>query len=160
MTASMGVGAVVGGLYTAARGRTGSRPLLIVSSAFGVLILALSAAPTLPVALVLLLFVGAASVSFTAISNTTLQLASAPNMRGRVMSLWLVAFQGSTPLGGPIIGWVCAWAGPRVGLGVGGVTCVLVALAALLFLRSRPRPARRAGYRAAARTRTPIRAHG
>lgn len=160
MTASMGVGAVVGGLYTAARGRTGLRPLLIAASAFGVLILALSAAPTLPVALVLLLFVGAASVSFTAISNTTLQLASAPNMRGRVMSLWLVAFQGSTPLGGPIIGWVCAWAGPRVGLGVGGVTCVLVALAALLFLRSRPRPARRAGYRAAARTRTPIRAHG
>jgi len=160
MTASMGVGAVVGGLYTAARGRTGLRPLLIAASAFGVLILALSAAPTLPVALVLLLFVGAASVSFTAISNTTLQLASAPNMRGRVMSLWLVAFQGSTPLGGPIIGWVCAWAGPRVGLGVGGVTCVLVALAALLFLRSRPRPARRAAYRAAARTRTPIRAHG
>ena len=160
MTASMGVGAVVGGLYTAARGRTGLRPLLIAASAFGVLILALSAAPTLPVALVLLLFVGAASVSFTAISNTTLQLASAPNMRGRVMSLWLVAFQGSTPLGGPIIGWVCAWAGPRVGLGVGGVTCVLVALAALLFLRSRPRPARRAGYRAAARTRTPMRAHG
>ena len=146
MTASMGVGAVVGGLYTAARGRTGLRPLLIAASAFGVLILALSAAPTLPVALVLLLFVGAASVSFTAISNTTLQLASAPNMRGRVMSLWLVAFQGSTPLGGPIIGWVCAWAGPRVGLGVGGVTCVLVVLAALLFLRSRPRPARRAGY--------------
>ncbi len=159
MTASMGIGAVVGGLYTAARGRTGLRPLLIAASAFGVLILALSAAPSLPVALILLLFVGAASVSFTAISNTTLQLASAPNMRGRVMSLWLVAFQGSTPLGGPIIGWVCAWAGPRVGLGVGGVTCVLVVLGALLFLRSRRQP-EPAGYRAAARTRTPMRAHG
>ncbi len=159
MTASMGIGAVAGGLYTAARGRTGLRPLLIAASAFGVLILALSAAPSLPVALILLLFVGAASVSFTAISNTTLQLASAPNMRGRVMSLWLVAFQGSTPLGGPIIGWVCAWAGPRVGLGVGGVTCVLVVLGALLFLRSRRQP-EPAGYRAAARTRTPMRAHG
>lgn len=134
MTASMGVGAVAGGLWTAARGRTGLKPLLVAACAFGVLILLLAATPTLPLALVVLLFLGAASVSFTAISNATLQLASAPDMRGRVMSLWLVAFQGSTPIGGPLIGWICAWAGPRVGLGVGGVACLLVALTALLYL--------------------------
>ena len=162
MTAAMGVGAVIGGLWTAGRGRTGLRPLLIAATAFGVLILLLAIAPTLPLALLVLLFLGAASVSFTAISNTTLQLASAPDMRGRVMSLWLVAFQGSTPIGGPLIGWVCAWAGPRVGLGVGGVACLLVALAAFLFLqRKRREPARRgASYPVAARTRTPMRAHG
>jgi MFS family permease len=56
-------------------------------------------------------------------------------MRGRVMSLWFVAFQGSTPIGGPIIGWVMSWAGARAGLGVGGVTCLLVALLGLLAAR-------------------------
>ena len=48
-------------------------------------------------------------------------------MRGRVMSLWFVAFQGSTPIGGPIIGWVIAIAGARAGLGVGAVTCFVPA---------------------------------
>lgn len=160
MTAAMGVGAVVGGLWTAARGRTGLRPLLVAATAFGVLILLVAIAPTLPLALLVLLLLGAASVSFTAISNTTLQLASAPDMRGRVMSLWLVAFQGSTPIGGPLIGWVCAWAGPRVGLGVGGVACLLVALAAFLFLHRRKGAERAAAYPGVARTRTPMRAHG
>jgi hypothetical protein len=56
------------------------------------------------------------------------------------MSLWFVAFQGSTPIGGPIIGWTMAEAGARAGLGVGAVTCLLVAFCALLVLR---RPAQR-----------------
>jgi MFS family permease len=62
-------------------------------------------------------------------------LSAAPGMRGRVMSLWFVAFQGSTPIGGPIIGWVMSWAGARAGLGVGGATCLLVALLGLLAAR-------------------------
>jgi MFS family permease len=56
-------------------------------------------------------------------------------MRGRVMSLWFVAFQGSTPIGGPIIGWLMAAAGARAGLGAGAATCVFVALLGLLALR-------------------------
>jgi MFS family permease len=135
MTAAMGVGAVAGGLFTAARGRTGLRPLVATAAAFGLAILLVAVAPTLPLALAGLLLVGVASVSFTATSNSTLQLASAPHMRGRVMALWLVAFQGSTPIGGPLIGWICAWAGPRVGLGVGAVTCLVVATVAFLAVR-------------------------
>ena len=42
-------------------------------------------------------------------------------MRGRVMALWFVAFQGSTPIGGPIVGWVMAGLGARAGLGLGAV---------------------------------------
>ena len=67
--------------------------------------------------------------------NSTLQLTAAPTMRGRVMSLWFVAFQGSTPIGGPIVGWVMATAGARAGLGLGGATCLVVALLGLLALR-------------------------
>jgi hypothetical protein len=53
------------------------------------------------------------------------------------MALWFVAFQGSTPIGGPIIGWLIALAGPRTGLGVGALTCFAAALVGLLALRDR-----------------------
>ncbi len=119
MTAAMGAGAVVGGLLVAAVGRTGLRPLVIASGAFGAVIMLAALAPTLPVELVALALVGWASISFMATGNSTLQLAAAPSMRGRVMSLWFVAFQGSTPIGGPIVGWVMAQAGARAGLGRG-----------------------------------------
>lgn len=134
MTAAMGAGAVVGGLLVAAVGRTGLRTLVLASGAFGAVIMLAALAPTLPVELVALALVGWASISFMATGNSTLQLAAAPSMRGRVMSLWFVAFQGSTPIGGPIIGWVMAQAGARAGLGVGAITCLLVALLGLLAL--------------------------
>ena len=132
MTAAMGVGAVGGGLLVAARGKTGLRPLTIAAAAFGVVLLLAAMAPTLPLALGALVLVGWGSVTFMAIGNTTLQLAAAPEMRGRVMSLWFVAFQGSTPIGGPMLGWAMGWAGARVGLGVGGVACLVVAGIGLL----------------------------
>ncbi len=135
MTAAMGAGAVVGGLLVAAVGRTGLRPLVVAAGAFGAVIWLAALAPTLPVELVALALVGWASISFMATGNSTLQLGAAPSMRGRVMSLWFVAFQGSTPIGGPLIGWVMAWAGARAGLGVGAITCLLVALMGLMALR-------------------------
>jgi MFS family permease len=48
-------------------------------------------------------------------------------MRGRVMALWFVALQGTTPIGGPLIGGIISLAGARVGLGVGALACVLAA---------------------------------
>jgi MFS family permease len=135
MTAAMGAGAVAGGLVVAAIGRTGLRMLVLASGAFGAVIALAALAPTLPVELAALALVGWASISFMASGNSTLQLTAAPSMRGRVMSLWFVAFQGSTPIGGPIVGWVMAWAGARAGLGVGAVTCLLVALLGLLAMR-------------------------
>jgi len=138
MTAAMGAGAVVGGLFTAARGRTGLRPLIFASAGFGVFVLFAAGAPNLPLELVALAVVGAASVSFIAIGNATLQLAAAPTMRGRVMALWFVAFQGSTPVGGPLIGWIIGFAGARAGLGVGGVTCLAVAGLGIIALRRWP----------------------
>ena len=43
------------------------------------------------------------------------------------MALWAIAFQGTTPIGGPLIGWITASAGPRVGLATGGLSGVLAA---------------------------------
>jgi MFS family permease len=135
MTAAMGVGAVVGGLFVANRGRTGLPTLVLAATAFGVVLLLASVAPNLPIELLALALAGGASISFMSTGNSTLQLAAAPSMRGRVMALWFVAFQGSTPIGGPIVGWVMAQAGARAGLGLGGVTCLLTALLGLLALR-------------------------
>jgi MFS family permease len=64
-----------------------------------------------------------------------LQLNAEPTMRGRVMALWFVAFQGSTPIGGPVIGWLMAVLGARAGLGTGAITCLLVAVLGLIAMR-------------------------
>jgi MFS family permease len=144
MTAAMGIGAVIGGLFTAARGRTGLRPMIIASLGFGAAILVCAFSPFLGLAYAALLFVGWASVSFIAIGNSTIQLSAEPSMRGRVIALWQVAFQGTTPAGGPAIGWIIALTDPRVGLAVGGVSCFAAALggAALARRYRRARPPR------------------
>jgi MFS family permease len=123
MTAAMGTGAIFGGLFIAARGRTGLRAMSAVCGMFGVVIAATAAAPTLALVVVCLFFVGAASTALVATGNTTLQLWSTPEMRGRVMALWTVAFLGSTPIGGPIAGAVAESFGPRTGVAMGAVAC-------------------------------------
>jgi MFS family permease len=137
MTAAMGVGAIFGGLYTAARGRIGVRPLVTSATVFGLVLLLAASAPTLPLELAALLVVGAASVSFLSKGNSSLQLAAAPQMRGRVMALWAVAFLGSTPIGGPIAGFVSEYFGARWGLVLGAAACLIAAgFGALLLRRS------------------------
>jgi MFS family permease len=138
MTAAMGVGAVFGGLLVAARGTTGLRPLVMAAAGFGVAMSMATLAPSLSLELVALALAGAASISFMSTGNSTLQLSAAPDMRGRVMSLWFVAFQGSTPVGGPVVGLTMATLGPRAGLGLGAITVLLVALGGLLALHRSP----------------------
>jgi MFS family permease len=135
MTAAMGIGAVFGGLVTATIGKTGMRPMVTAALGFGVVICLAAVAPTLPLELVALAAVGFASVSFLAMGNSTLQLTTDPQMRGRVMALWSVAFLGSTPIGGPLIGWITAISGARVGLGVGGLSCFAAAGLGFLAIR-------------------------
>jgi MFS family permease len=153
MTAAMGVGAVAGGLLVAARGKTGLRPLVVAAGGFAVAMALATAAPSLALELVALSLAGAASISFMSTGNSTLQLNAAPTMRGRVMSLWFVAFQGSTPIGGPVVGATMAVAGPRAGLGLGAITVLLVALGGLVALRRMSFPEARSGPRMGAQDR-------
>lgn len=124
MTGVMGVGAVAGGLYAAAKGRVGLRSMSLSAAVFGVCFAASAVAPTLPIELVALALLGAASVTFLSKGNSTLQLGADPQMRGRVMALWAVAFLGSTPIGGPIAGAVSEHFGARIGLLLGAAACV------------------------------------
>jgi MFS family permease len=135
MMAAMGIGAVIGGLWTAARGKTGIRPLVRASVLFGTFIAFAALAPALAIELIALALVGFASVSFLSMANSTLQLGTDAQMRGRVMALWAVAFMGSTPIGGPLIGWITSAAGARVGLGVGAASCFVAAVIGWLAIR-------------------------
>ena len=135
MTAAMGIGAVAGGLFVAGRGTTGLRPLVLAATAFGVTMAMATLAPTLAFEMLALALAGAGSIAFMSTGNSTLQLTAAPEMRGRVMSLWFVAFQGSTPIGGPVVGVTMSALGPRAGLGLGAVTALLVAFGGMLALR-------------------------
>ncbi len=135
MTAAMGAGAVLGGLFVAARGKTGLRPLVLAALAFAAALSLATIAPNLPLELIALAIAGAGSIAFMSMGNSTLQLNSAPEMRGRVMSLWFVAFQGSTPIGGPAVGAIMAAIGPRAGLGLGAGVALLVAVGGALALR-------------------------
>ncbi len=123
--AAMGVGAVVGGLYTAFRSRPSTRLLACIGLVFGASILAVAVSPTALVATAMLVVMGAGAISFVATNNATLQLRSDPALRGRVMSLNAIAFLGSTPIGAPLLGAVSdAWS-PRVAFVMGGVATLL-----------------------------------
>src|SRR5439155_2611869 len=74
MTSAMGIGAVVGGLFTAGRSAPTSRSLVYTSLAFGACITAATLAPNFTIELVAMLFVGAGSIVFLSVANTTLQL--------------------------------------------------------------------------------------
>ena len=153
MASVMGAGAVAGGLVSAARPRPRARALCLAAIGWGIAILLAAAAPTMPLELAALVFVGYGSITFNSMAKTTLQLAAEPTMRGRVMALWALAWLGSTPIGGSIVGWIGQDAGPRWSLVVGGLPTLLCGLAALPALaRIDGRMAQR---RAAARAADP-----
>jgi MFS family permease len=143
MASVMGGGAVVGGLISAARARPRARALCLAAIGWGIAILAAAVAPSFALELAALVFVGYGSITFNSLAKTTLQLAAKPEMRGRVMALWALAWLGSTPIGGPIVGWAGQAFGARWALVIGGVAalaCGVLALPALTRLDRRPAP--------------------
>ena len=132
---AMGAGSVAGALVAGARGRVSPRLLIGSSAAFGLCTLLAALAPTLTLAAAALALTGAASVTFAAGVNSALQLAVEPAMRGRVMALYSVVFLGSTPIGGPLAGWLAGAAGPRAGLVLGAAGALAAALGAWAILR-------------------------
>jgi MFS family permease len=131
MASVMGAGAVAGGLVSAGRVTPGPRSLCLAAIGWGIAITAAALAPNMPLELIAMVFVGYGSITFNSLAKTTLQLAAKPEMRGRVMALWGLAWLGSTPIGGPIVGWIGQDAGPRWGLIVGGVATLACGLLAL-----------------------------
>jgi len=139
LAVAMGVGSVAGALAAGARGRVGPRLLVAAAFAFGTVALLAATAPTLPLEVVALALLGTASVTFAAGINSSLQLAAEPAMRGRVMALYSVVFLGSTPIGGPLTGWLSQAIDPRAGLVLAGLAGLVAAAGARsAFARHRP----------------------
>jgi MFS family permease len=138
LTIAMGVGSVGGALAAGARGRVDGRLLVGASAGFGLMLLVVASAPTLPLQLAVLVPLGALSVTFAAGVNSALQLAVAPAMRGRVMALYSTVFLGSTPIGSLLVGWLSEASGPRAGLALGGLAALVAAVGAhIAFGRAR-----------------------
>ena len=146
MTMAMAIGSVGGALAAGERGRVSPRLLVAAAGAFGVFELLAAVAPSLPLMIAALVPLGAVSVTFAAGVNSSLQLAAAPLMRGRVMSLFSIVFIGSTPIGAPLVGWLAEVWSPRAGLALGGAAALVAAVGA------------RAAYARMSTDRTPARA--
>jgi MFS family permease len=136
LVSSMAVGSIAGALVNGAHGRTGPRLISGGALAFGVLALLSAAMPTLALEIPMLALLGAAAVTFAAAVNSTLQLVVSAEMRGRVMALYSVVFLGSTPIGGPLAGWLSQAYDPRVALLLAAVSGLSAAWAARACQRS------------------------
>lgn len=135
LMSSMGMGAVIGGLFAANRRRTSPRMLVLAAALLGAAMILAAFSPTFFWAATGMAIVGFFSINFSSLGNVILQLESAPIMRGRVMALWTVAFLGTTPIGGPIIGWIGEHLGGRWGLGAGGVAALVAAAIGFFTLK-------------------------
>ena len=143
MTIAMGAGAVFGALFVANKAYARGSLLFATGMAFGVSMLVASFAPSLGLFIALLLVVGAGQISFLATCNSLLQLRSDPVMRGRVMAVYTITLLGTTPIGGPLVGWVSEAFGPRWGFALGGIATIVGVLAfGTAFVRARRRDER------------------
>lgn len=136
LTASMGLGATVGGILFASRKEIHFSRVVNACFLFGMAVLAAAFMPSLRLTALAMVMVGIFSINFSSLGNSLLQLESSNQMRGRVMSFWSLAFLGSTTIGAPIVGWFAESVGARWGLAIGGIAALAAASLGVLALRN------------------------
>jgi MFS family permease len=130
----MAIGSLGGALLAARRERPRLRLVVGATFTFGVFATAAALMPTYELFAVALIPVGLSSLTLMTSANATVQLSVAPEMRGRVMALYMAIFMGGTPIGAPIIGWVGGAFGPRWTILVGGLVALATAVVALVYV--------------------------
>jgi MFS family permease len=141
LTAALGLGAVIGALGSAARSRSSLRGLVLTCLAFGAVNLLVVVAPSFVLALAVIVGVGITNIVFNTVGRTLMIIRSEPAMRGRVMALYNIVFLGSTPIGGPVVGWACQAWGARSGFVIAGLSSIAGAAVMLARPLSSPVPA-------------------
>ncbi len=139
MTSCMGVGSLIAALTLATLGQASRRTLVLGAIAFGALLAALSVSPNLVVALAVLVLLGIASITFTTTGNTTLQITAPGHLRGRVMSIYMLLFAGTTPIGGELTGLMAEHIGVRETVGIEAAICAAGVVAGLAYLAMQKR---------------------
>jgi len=125
MLTVISIGSIVGSLATARLAYATGRWFMLATGLCGVSAIALAFSPNIYVAFVIALPLGAGGTACVAAMNGLSQLKTPPEMRGRMLALVAVAFLGSTPVGGPITGWVADSVGVEWALAYGGMVAVL-----------------------------------
>ena len=123
----LSLGSLIGALGTARRTGVTPQQLINAAAAFGVAMVLLALAPNLGVAFPVAVLLGLASIAFMTTSTAIVQLLAGAEYRGRVLAIQAMVFLGSTPIGGPIVGWVSDAVGPRAGIALGAVACFAAA---------------------------------
>lgn len=136
------VGTLAGATWAARRQKP--RMTVFIGSAvlFGLLEIVSGLMPTMLLTGLMMIPVGVAMMTFNTTANATIQLAVEPEMRGRVMGIYMLVFLGGNPVGGPLMGWLGEING-RAPIVIGGVVSVLVTVAAWIILVRRgdiPKP--------------------
>ena len=137
LTAAMGLGATAGGIVFASRKGMGFSRIISATFLFGLAVLIAAFMPSLFLTGLVMVLVGIFSINFSSLGNSLLQLESSPQMRGRVMSFWSIAFLGSTTIGAPIVGWFAEIAGARWGLAIGGIAALVGTALGAVTLRDK-----------------------
>jgi MFS family permease len=122
--ATVSVGALIGALRTARRKTISVRVVALASLAYGVAMTMMAFAPNVWFAFAIGVLLGVASIEFLTASTSIVQIESDPEMRGRVLALQAMLFLGSTPIGGPIVGWVSEEFGARFAVGLGAIAAL------------------------------------
>jgi len=135
MMAMLGIGSLAGALWMAHFGRASTRILIGAAIALGLAMTAATVAPTLAIELAVLPLVGVSSMVLLSMATAICNEETAPELRGRVMALMGIAFLGSTPIGGPFVGWISQAIGPRAGLAIGAVAALTTGIVAALVRR-------------------------
>ncbi|AWI29702.1 MFS transporter [Streptomyces tirandamycinicus] len=130
----MAAGSLAGALLAARRGSSRLRMLLGAAALLGVLEIAAAVSPSFWLFAALLVAIGMVGLTVNVTANSSVQMATDPAMRGRVMSLYMMVFVGGTPLGAPIVGWLTDHYGVRVGMATAGAVAVIAAVAIGLIL--------------------------
>jgi MFS family permease len=135
LMAFSGVGSIVGALLVAWLGkykRMGPTAL-VVQAGYGLLIIAFALSRTLWLSDILLFFTGAALMVVFSTVTSLVQLIAPNDMRGRVMSIYMLAFRGGMPLGSLVSGWLAVSLGAPTVIGINGALLVLVAAYFLIW---------------------------
>ena len=130
----MAIGSLAGALLAARRGTARLRVLIAAAVAFGILEVVAAMAPSFWLFALLMVPIGMFGLTVNVTANTSVQMATDPAMRGRVMALFMMVFMGGTPLGAPLVGWVTDAYGPRVGFVLGGLVSAAAAVTVGLVL--------------------------
>ena len=134
LSSIMAIGSVAGALLSARRPTARLRLIVGGAAAFGLACAAAALMPDFVSFAASLAIVGLASLTLMTTANAYVQTNTAPEMRGRVMALYMAIFAGGTPLGAPLVGWVADAFGPRWALGVAAGSGLLAAAVVLFWM--------------------------